>query len=191
MGLIVHGWRMEEHRPKPDKHAGKPRTDLALMRDTRRYIFPDRVSACRRTNDVNQDGAASREKLGIPPRLVCGAEAAWNRARTARALRAPPSVSASVLFALASRRVLGQGSMCLMEPPECRYQFCRDSHDLAAAWPTGTLSEFIGRSVARKQSPSPPLSPRWFVISLCARILNSSPPVRRKTQLELPPSRKT
>lgn len=53
----------------------------------------------------------------------------------------------------ASPKALGQGLMRLMEPPECRYQFCRDSHDLAAGQPTRTLSKFIGRSVARKQSP--------------------------------------
>jgi len=59
-----------------------------------------------------------------------------------------------------------------MELPECRYQFCHDSHDLAAGQLVGTLSKFIGRSTVRKQpppSPSPSPSSECFMIFLCAR----------------------
>lgn len=70
------------------------------------------------------------------------------------------------------------GLMRLMEPPECRYQFCHDSHDLAAGQPVGTLSKFIGRSTVRKQPPSP--SSECFMIFLCARAYLIRP---RKTLL--------
>ena len=79
----------------------------------------------------------------------------------------------------ASPKALGQGLMRLMEPPECRYQFCHDSHDLAASQPTRTLSKFIGRSAVRKQSP-PPSSECFIIPFVRAHILNSS---ARKTLL--------
>lgn len=120
------------------------------------------------------------EKLGSPSRLIYGSE--------------PPSrlhalvTHDGVLFKAcertlflrtqASPKALGQGLMRLMEPPECRYQFCRDSHDLAASQPTRTLSKFIGRSAVRKQSPPP--SECFMIPFVRAHILNSS---ARKTLL--------
>jgi len=142
-----------------------------MTRGIHRYIFPDRVPTSGRTDRIlSIKGGVMGEIRGSPAARLRHESRLESRTHGARALRASPSVLFALTSPQASPRALGQGLMCLMEAPECRYQFCRDSHDLAATRPIGTLSKFIDQSAVRKQSLSPPLSPVCD-LPLCSRIL--------------------